>query len=169
MNIEWKPVYGWEDYYEVSNTALVRRIKGGERTRFMRELPGSKTSHGYRNITLTRNGKCTKYYIHRLVALSFIPNPENKPQINHKDGNGLNNDITNLEWVTSRENLIHRSRVLKKEIGEAHHAATLKNSAISKVRALVLLGSMPSVIARQLSVSRAVIKSIKSGRTWSHV
>jgi hypothetical protein len=169
MNIEWKPVYGWEDYYEVSNTALVRRIKGGARTRFMRQLTGTKTAHGYMNITLSREGKCTKYYIHRLVAMAFIPNPERKPQINHIDGNGFNNTIANLEWATARENLLHRSRILRKEIGESHHAATLSNTQLPEIRKLLNCGLMPSAVARKMRVSRGVIKGIKSGRTWRYV
>jgi hypothetical protein len=63
-------------------------------------------------VGLRVNGKRTLYYIHRLIAESFIPNPENKRTVNHIDGNTENNDITNLEWATDSENQIHSYRVL---------------------------------------------------------
>lgn len=68
-----------------------------------------KTSRGYRykSVTATVDGKQKHYYVHRLMAEAFIPNTENKPQVNHIDGNPLNNHITNLEWVTASENVQH--------------------------------------------------------------
>ena len=65
------------------------------------------SSSGYQCIT---SDKC--YLIHRVVATAFIPNPDNKPQVNHKDGNKLNNNINNLEWMTKSENEIHSVRIL---------------------------------------------------------
>ena len=66
--------------------------------------------HVQYTVGLTKCGKRTTHLIHRLVAQAFIPNPENKPQINHIDGNPLNNHISNLEWVTNQENAIHASK-----------------------------------------------------------
>ena len=69
----------------------------------------SKTArkNRYLSVSATINGKQKHFYVHRLLAKAFIPNPLNKPQVNHIDGNGLNNDINNLEWVTARENVQH--------------------------------------------------------------
>ena len=69
---------------------------------------------GYCRIGLWKNQVCKKFFIHRLVALHFIPNPENKPTVNHKDGNKLNNHINNLEWNTMKENNQHAVEVLGK-------------------------------------------------------
>lgn len=64
-------------------------------------------SHGYFAVTLYFEGFSHQYLVHRLVALTFIPNPKNKPEVNHKDGNKLNNEASNLEWSTNKENMIH--------------------------------------------------------------
>jgi hypothetical protein len=76
------------------------------------ELKPEETSKGYLRVDLyDKNGNRKHFKIHRLVAQAFIPNPENKPQINHIDGNKHNNSITNLEWVTDAENKEHRKKL----------------------------------------------------------
>ena len=64
--------------------------------------------YGYERVVLTKNGIRKTYSVHKLVALAFIPNPENKKTINHKDGNKRNNNVSNLEWATEKENQIHK-------------------------------------------------------------
>lgn len=71
------------------------------------DLAQCKHYKGYLYVTLPNNGKLRKMYVHRLVAQAFIPNPENKPQVNHKDGNKMNNNVENLDWVTGSENQMH--------------------------------------------------------------
>ncbi len=67
-------------------------------------------SHGYKQIQLWKNGKATNYRWHRLIAMTFIPNPDNLPQVNHKDENKENNSVENLEWCTQEENVNHGTR-----------------------------------------------------------
>ena len=99
----WKIVTKYP-LYEVSNFGRVRKIiKKQEHQKENLILSGWVGNHGYRAIDLENK----KYLVHRLVAEAFIPNPKNKPQVNHKDLNKLNNCVDNLEWVTSRENNIH--------------------------------------------------------------
>jgi len=72
-----------------------------------KELKGKISKYGYRMIVLNVNGKKLYPLLHRLIAEAFIPNPNNLPEVNHKDGNKLNNIVDNLEWVTTKQNLIH--------------------------------------------------------------
>lgn len=76
--------------------------------RFKKRVEGSINRKGYRYVAIydASTGKQGKVYVHRLVALRYIPNPDNKPHINHKDGNPLNNDRDNLEWCTAQENVV---------------------------------------------------------------
>lgn len=106
----WKPIIGYEGYYEVSNLGRVRRIKRGRGTQVGRLLKGWLDYDGYWGVLLTKNNKSMCYSIHRLVAKAFLPNPENKTQVNHIDGDKQNNSVTNLEWCTPKENIQHAWR-----------------------------------------------------------
>lgn len=72
-----------------------------------KQLKPKVDRYGYETIVLTKDGMRKNYTIHKLVALAFIPNPENKPTVNHKDGNKLNNNVSNLEWATHKEQKVH--------------------------------------------------------------
>ena len=91
----WKEIQGFEGEYAISNKGNVKNLKSG------RILGGRYDSMGYKQIKL----KGKKYLIHRLVALAFIPNPNNLPQVNHIDEVKTNNNVENLEWVTASENV----------------------------------------------------------------
>ncbi|MBQ9657346.1 MAG: HNH endonuclease [Clostridia bacterium] len=104
----------WKDIIETSNYAVssLGRIKN---TKTNRLLNPSELGNGYKQVSLKMNdtGKFKKEYIHRLVAKYFIENPDNKKEVNHKDGNKNNNNMDNLEWVTPSENQKHKYDVLK--------------------------------------------------------
>jgi len=114
----WKDIEGWEDKYQVSNLgrikSLARRFKRGDGLTVNVEekiLKTMITKDGYERAKLNLMGGSKKYSVHRLVANAFIPNLENKPQVNHIDGNKLNNKVENLEWCTAKENVNHITKL----------------------------------------------------------
>jgi hypothetical protein len=110
MNEIWKSVLGYEGLLEISNQgrmrSLNREVKRGLGKSIMKGkvLSQWKTTTGYWGVKAEMNGKTKHFRIHREVAKAFIPNPENKDEVNHKDHDRLNNSVDNLEWVTRAEN-----------------------------------------------------------------
>lgn len=84
------------------------------------QLKQYQTKNGYMQVSMKLNGKYVKKLVHRLVAEAYLPNKENKPCVNHKDGNKNNNSVENLEWCTYSENELHSHRVLGKKTNEEH-------------------------------------------------
>lgn len=106
----WKPIKGYEGLYEVSNKGRIKSLPK-KYNRFKETILSNveqKRSHtSYYQIPLSKDGKVKRVSVHRLVAEAFIPNPLNKPYINHKNSNGLDNSVSNLEWCTQLENIHH--------------------------------------------------------------
>ena len=146
MNEIWRKIEGFEKY-EVSNLGRVRSLNYRQ-TGESKTLRLCKNSTGYLHVDLYKNGN--RYYkkVHRLVANAFIPNIDNKPQINHIDGNKINNRVDNLEWVTASENIHHAwttgiceahnkgkqlSEETKAKISQAHKGKTLSEETKKKL------------------------------------
>ena len=155
---EWKDIEEYEGMYQVSNygnvKSLARQRRNSKGVYMQKEklLSLTNTSTGYKKVELVKNGKKKSYKVHRLVAMAFIDNPENKPQVNHIDGNKTNNHVDNLEWVTSSENSIHAYKTglnpNKKELNE------------TVVVAMYVNGTSKENIAKEFGVSNLVIKRI---------
>ena len=119
----WKPVKDYEGFYEVSNTGRVRSVKrkinvSNKRVGdFLTSYGGidlkTQDSHGYRRVELNKDGKPKKFMVHRLVAMAFIDNPNNLPQVNHKDEDKTNNCVSNLEWCDVKYNSCYGTRLEK--------------------------------------------------------
>lgn len=99
--IIWKDVVGSNGEYQISNTGIVITTKTG------RILSPAVDARGYERVALFKMDRKKRYKVHRLVAMAFIPNPDNLPQVNHKDGNKRNNNVDNLEWITNADNMRH--------------------------------------------------------------
>lgn len=118
--IEWKKIDGYDHCYEVSNTGVVRNTdyRGTGNVRYLKPQIHYK---GYLRVGLSIDGKQRHMRIHRLVAMAFLPNDQNKPQVNHIDENKRNNNSENLEWCTNKENVNHGSA--SKRMAESHRKA----------------------------------------------
>ena len=102
----FKPVEGFPNYH-ISNTGRLRKTTRNG-FKYFTGSPSTGTTHTqYMKMNLSADGKSKTVMAHRLVAQAFLPNPDNKPMVNHKDFNGLNNTVDNLEWVTAAENMQH--------------------------------------------------------------
>lgn len=97
----WKDVVGF-DRYQVSNEGRVRSLKGR-----IKILKQSNHHQGYKHLNICQDGKQHKIKVHRLIAKAFLPNPTNLEQVNHKDGNKANNNVSNLEWCSRTDNNNH--------------------------------------------------------------
>ena len=111
----WKPVVGYEGMYEVSNFGRVWSIR---RKLFLKEDIDKRKNHHYHRVTLSKNGKTERITVHRLVTQAFIPNPDNLPEVNHKDENPANNNVENLEWCDRTYNINYGTR--NKRVGESN-------------------------------------------------
>lgn len=105
---EWKDIEGYEGMYQVSNLGRVRSFKKYREGRILKSFPDP---NGYLKVSLSKNNKLKNHRVHRLVAIHFIPNPQNKSQVNHIDGNKQNDNVNNLEWSTPSENGKHAYKI----------------------------------------------------------
>lgn len=119
----WKEIEGWEGLYSVSNCGRVKSLThttvdkiGRPHTYKGRILSQGKDKDGYCFITLFRNGRTVGYRVHRLVALAFIPNPDNYDQINHIDEDKNNNCVQNLEWCNNSYNIRYGSGIRRRSL-----------------------------------------------------
>ena len=111
---EWRPIEGYEGLYEVSNTGQVRSLdKYDSMNRFLRGriLRLFTDGLGYLRAQLYSNSKRKSFLVHRLVAQAFIPNPDNLPQVNHRDENPSNDNVDNLEWCDGKYNVNYGTRI----------------------------------------------------------
>lgn len=115
----WKDVKNYEGLYQVSNFGKIKSLpRRGTQTNTEKILKVNYTYNGYERVSLNKNNKNKRYLVHRLVAETFIPNPNNYPQVNHKDKNKINNNVSNLEWCTPSYNINYgkRNNNLNKEV-----------------------------------------------------
>lgn len=113
MSEKWRDIPGFEGKYQASSYGRIRSLSYN-RTKQIKLLSICPNRAGYYLVPLQVNNKSKRILVHRLIALTFIPNEDNKPQVNHIDGDKSNNRLDNLEWVTGSENVKHFQYVLMK-------------------------------------------------------
>jgi hypothetical protein len=157
----WKDVVGYEGKYKVSNKA---RIWSNLSKRYLKQIEYI----GYMSVILYFNSKNRTEKVHRLMAKAFIPNPENKPQVNHLNGIKNDNRLENFEWVTNSENQLHALRIglYKNPFGEKNNWAKIKE----KDAIAIINDKRPAkVICKEYNLAVNTIYSIKNGTNWKHL
>lgn len=169
INEEWRDIQGYEGVYQVNPIGQVKRIGGGSGAVRGLVLKDFDNGHGYRYISLSKDGKGRNYYIHVLLATAFIPNPERKPQINHRNGQKSDNRLENLEWVTLSEQMIHAYGTGLAPSGEYNHMAKLTEYEVGVIRRLHMAGVARPVIASSFGISKATVHRIVHRELWRNV
>lgn len=168
----WKPIRFSLGTYDVSSLGRVRRsftaevVRSSRRGHVMSQNPDSKT--GYVRVSLRINRKINRQQVHRLVAAEFLDGFAENRQINHKNGIKSDNKVSNLEWVTPRENVTHawKNGFCKPNSGSSHGMSKLSEREVGSVLVLLANDVPEFVIAKAFDVSVGNISSIKRGKTW---
>ena len=105
---DWEDLKDYEGWYQINRDGQIRNIKAGKGRLIGKIKMPSPVRNNYLQTLLTKDGKGKRYYIHRLLGIQYIPNPDNKPEIDHIDRNPMNNSIDNLRWATTKENANNR-------------------------------------------------------------
>lgn len=148
-----KEIQGYEDKYIITTSGRVKSVKTGK------ELKLTLSNTGYYVVNLSKNKKTTSCLVHRLVAKAFLPNPDNKPQVNHIDGNKLNNRVSNLEWVSHKENMAEAAR-LKLLGGHLDVRAQFSDEQACFIRELYSIGYSNDKLARMFNTKSQTISDI---------
>ncbi len=162
----WRWVKGYEGMYMVSDEGRVMSVPRNTASGLycgtvLAQRP--YRSGRYKAVTLSRNSERRCFSVHRLVAEAFIPNPEGKSQVNHKDGNKNNNVLSNLEWVTASENVLHSYRFLPRKSFSHFHPKKLTWQQVKEIRESK--GTACSV-AKRYGISDVMVLKIRKGECW---
>lgn len=156
-NEVWKDIAEYEGFYQVSNRGNVRSVarrgSQGYRRRGLMLKPGY-TSRGYLQVNLSENGKSKTRTVHRLVAETFLPNPNGLSQVNHRDEDKDNNNVENLEWCTSEYNNRYGTRAIKKV-----RAVNIKTGEVVKFNSLIEAKRKGYAVNKVSMVCRGVYKT----------
>lgn len=176
----WKPIKGFEGLYEISNFGRVKSLsrkrnkRGGgfywDKEKILKDHP---TGTNYRFVALCKEGKYKHYQVHRLVAIHFIDNPENKEQVNHLDGSRDNNHVDNLEWCTRAENYHHADSIGRikddRNRGENNGLSIMNEKKVLVIRKRREKGDSYKELSNEFNCSIGCIQGIVSRATWKHI
>lgn len=160
----WRDIADYEGLYQVSNLGRVRSLKFG-RVLILKTRPNNS---GYSQVWLYRDGRYEVHRVHRLVAETFIPNPDNKREVNHLNGDKTDNRVGNLEWCTSSENKRHAVATGLLKSGENRHDAKLTAEQVIYTRDNPD-GLTGAELARLFGVDKNTISKIQLGKKYRNV
>ena len=163
----FKRIPGLEDYF-VSEDGDIMSTKYTK----VSFLHPRKNNRGYLCISLFCGGRAKTFPIHRLVAMAFLPNYDETLEVNHKDCNKLNNNVTNLELVTHKQNIRHanQNNLMNHPKGEKHYAAKLSEEQVLEIKRMYSkYGLSRKFFAKRYNVSSQVIDAILTGKSWKSV
>ncbi len=182
--VEWKEIKGYEDLYLISSHGDVKSLDRAVPTKSKKGLWTTRNIkgrillandiNGYQYVNLCRNASDQKSAkVHRLVAQAFIPNPQNKQEVNHLDYKPWHNHKENLEWATHLENMRHahlngRIKTVQ-QLGSKSNFAKLNESQVIEIKQRIKTGESSDSISKDYAVGRTCISEIKSGRSWAHI
>ncbi len=160
---EWRPVVGYERFYEVSNHGRVRSMLNNWR----RVLNGALDSYGYPTVKLSKMSKQTRHKVHRLVCTAFngLP-PTDGLDCAHLDGDRTNARPENLAWATRAENMSHKRIHGTQQSGERGPGAKLTQAQVDEIRARAASGESRPALAKEFGVARGHLRRIVIGETW---
>ena len=163
-----KDVVGFEEYFSVTEKGEVFSKRSNK---FLKQV---ELKSGYLSLATKINGVNKTFRVHREIAKAFLNNPENKPHVNHKDGNKLNNEVDNLEWCTQSENMKHAvdTGLLINGKGEDCHVSKLTDKDVTYIRQNYAprnkrFGSR--ALANRFNVAHSTISDIINYKTWTHI
>lgn len=172
---EWKDIKDYEGLYQISNLGRIKSLKrykkNHSKTQMIEEkilLPHS-TRTGYICVCLCKDAKPKQKTIHRLVAEAFIPNPENKEEVNHIDGDKTNNRVENLEWCTRCENIQHSfkngfHKLSSERIEKLMKSCIKKVNQYSKQGEFIKTWESIAQAGRELNINHASISACCKGK-----
>lgn len=160
----WKPIKGFESYYLVSNTGKIYSNHSG------RQIKSFISRIGYHDVYLKVNKKTSIKKLHRLVAEAFLDSGKFK-EVNHKDGNKSNNEVSNLEWVDRSSNMKHSfsMNLSKPRLGIENNKSILSEKEVKEIRELRKKGWILRELSAKFNVTMANISEIVNRKTWKHI
>ena len=166
MTERWADVLGYGGLYQVSDKGRVRLRKPTSKNKAGRILKQTVKEDGYMMVCVSDGGKFRYRYVHRLVAETFMPSHPGKTEVNHIDGNKANNCLSNLEWVTHRENQLHARDVLGRFVKPRYSLRKLTPEQVLEIRSS---DEPQRTLADRYGVSQATIRNIIYGHIYKEV